>query len=45
LTLHDAEMKRIMSEPDMRERISAIIPIPNDTPSIDEMRSYIQSTA
>jgi len=43
LTLHDAEMKRIMSERDMRERISAIIPIPNDTPSIDEMRSYIQS--
>ena len=43
MTLHDAEMKRIMSEPDMRERISAIIPIPNDTPSIDEMRSYVQS--
>ena len=36
-------MKRIMSEPDMRERISAITPIPNDTPSIDEMRSYIAS--
>ena len=43
MTLHDAEMKRIMSEPDMRERISAIILIPNDTPSIDEMRSYVQS--
>jgi tripartite-type tricarboxylate transporter receptor subunit TctC len=38
-----AEMKRIMSEPDMREKIAAIGLIPNDTPSIDEMRSYIQS--
>jgi tripartite-type tricarboxylate transporter receptor subunit TctC len=38
-----AEMKRIMAEPEMRERISAIGLIPNDTPSIDEMRGYIQS--
>jgi tripartite-type tricarboxylate transporter receptor subunit TctC len=36
-------MKRIMAEPDMRDRISAIGLIPNETPSIDEMRRYIQS--
>jgi len=38
-----AEMKRIMSEPAMKEKISAIGLIPNDTPSIEEMRNYIQS--
>ena len=38
-----AEMKRIMAQPEMRERISAIGLIPNDSPSIDAMRSYIQS--
>ena len=38
-----AEMKRIMAEPEMRDRISAIGLIPNETPSIDEMRRYIQS--
>ena len=38
-----AEMKRIMAQPEMRGRISAIGLIPNDSPSIDEMRSYIQS--
>jgi tripartite-type tricarboxylate transporter receptor subunit TctC len=38
-----AEMKRIMLEPEMKDAISAIGLIPNDTPSIDEMRSYIQS--
>jgi len=32
-----------MSEPDLRERISAIMLILNDTPSIDEMRSCDQS--
>ena len=38
-----AEMKRIMAQPEMRERISAIGLIPNDSPSIDAMRSYIAS--
>jgi tripartite-type tricarboxylate transporter receptor subunit TctC len=38
-----AEMKRIMLEPEMKEAISTIGLIPNDTPSVEEMRSYIQS--
>jgi len=38
-----AEMKRIMAQPEMRGRISAIGLIPNDSPSIDAMRSYIAS--
>jgi tripartite-type tricarboxylate transporter receptor subunit TctC len=37
------EMKRIMAEPEMKEKISAIGLIPNDTPSVDDMRNYIQS--
>jgi tripartite-type tricarboxylate transporter receptor subunit TctC len=38
-----AEMKRIMAEPEFREKIASIGLIPNESPSIDEMRSYIQS--
>jgi tripartite-type tricarboxylate transporter receptor subunit TctC len=38
-----AEMKRIMADPEMRERVAAIGLIPNDTPSIEEMRAYIAS--
>ena len=38
-----AEMKRIMLDPVMREKISALGLIPNDTPTVEEMRSYIQS--
>ena len=40
--LHE-EMKRIMADPEMKEKISAIGLIPNETPSIEEMRAYIQS--
>jgi tripartite-type tricarboxylate transporter receptor subunit TctC len=36
-----AEMKRIMAAPDMREKIAAVGLIPNDSPSIEEMRGYI----
>jgi tripartite-type tricarboxylate transporter receptor subunit TctC len=36
-------MKRIMAEPDMQERVAAIGLIPNDTPSVDGMRTYIQA--
>ena len=38
-----AEMKRIMAAPDMREKIAAVGLIPNDSPSIEEMRGYIAS--
>jgi tripartite-type tricarboxylate transporter receptor subunit TctC len=38
-----AEMKRIMAEPAMRERVASIGLIPNETPSVDEMRAYIRS--
>jgi tripartite-type tricarboxylate transporter receptor subunit TctC len=38
-----AEMKRIMLDPGMREKISALGLIPNDAPTIEEMRRYIQS--
>jgi tripartite-type tricarboxylate transporter receptor subunit TctC len=41
-TLHE-EMKRIMAEPEMRAKVAAIGLIPYDTPSIEEMRAYIQS--
>ena len=37
------EMKRIMAAPDMREKIAAVGLIPNDSPSIEEMRGYIAS--
>jgi len=38
-----AEMKRIMAEPAMRERVASIGLIPNETPSVEEMRAYIKS--
>ena len=38
-----AEMKRIMAAPDMREKIAAVGLIPNNSPSIEEMRGYIAS--
>jgi tripartite-type tricarboxylate transporter receptor subunit TctC len=38
-----AEMKRIMAEPEMRERVATIGLIPNESPSVEEMRAYIQS--
>ena len=38
-----AEMMRIMAEPEMREKISAIGLIPNDAMSVDEMQSYMQA--
>ncbi len=37
------EMKRAMMDPETRERIAALGLIPNDTPTIDDMRAYIQS--
>jgi tripartite-type tricarboxylate transporter receptor subunit TctC len=38
-----AEMKRIMQAPEMREKIAALGLLPNDSPSIEDMRRYIQS--
>jgi tripartite-type tricarboxylate transporter receptor subunit TctC len=38
-----AEMKRIMEAPAMREKIAALGLIPSDSPSVEDMRSYIQS--
>jgi hypothetical protein len=38
-----AEMKRIMRNPEMQAKIAALGVIPNDSPSIEDMRSYIQS--
>jgi tripartite-type tricarboxylate transporter receptor subunit TctC len=38
-----AEMKKIMLDPAMREKIAALGLIPNDSGSIDDMRSYIDS--
>jgi tripartite-type tricarboxylate transporter receptor subunit TctC len=38
-----AEMKRIMQDPEMQAKIAALGLIPNDSPSIDDMRGYIQS--
>jgi tripartite-type tricarboxylate transporter receptor subunit TctC len=37
------EMKRIMQAPETRAKIAALGLIPNDSPSIEQMRSYIQS--
>jgi hypothetical protein len=36
-------MKRIMLAPEMREKIAGLGLLPNDTPSIEDMRNYIQS--
>ena len=38
-----AEMKRIMEAPEMRAKVAALGLIPNKSPSIEAMRSYIQS--
>jgi tripartite-type tricarboxylate transporter receptor subunit TctC len=38
-----AEMRRIMLEPETREKVAALGLIPNDTPTIDDMRAYIHS--
>jgi tripartite-type tricarboxylate transporter receptor subunit TctC len=38
-----AEMKRIMRDPDIREKIAALGYIPNESPSIEDMRRYIES--
>ena len=38
-----AEMKRIMADPEIRQKISDVGLIPNDSPSVDEMRTYIRS--
>jgi tripartite-type tricarboxylate transporter receptor subunit TctC len=38
-----AEMKRIMQDPEMQAKIAALGLIPYDSPSIEDMRSYIQS--
>ena len=38
-----AEMKRIMRDPDIKEKIAALGYIPNETPSIEDMRKYIES--
>lgn len=38
-----AEMKRIMLDPEMRDKMSTLGLIPNDTPTIEDMRTYIQS--
>ena len=38
-----AEMKRIMEAPEMRVKVAALGLIPNESPSIEAMRSYIQS--
>ena len=38
-----AEMKRIMQAPEMRAKIAALGLIPNDSPSIEDMRGYIRS--
>lgn len=38
-----AEMKRVMQAPEMQANIAALGLIPNDSPSIEDMRGYIQS--
>ena len=38
-----AEMKRIMQAPEMQAKIAALGLIPNASPSIEDMRSYIRS--
>jgi tripartite-type tricarboxylate transporter receptor subunit TctC len=38
-----AEMKKIMRDPDIREKISLLGYIPNETPSIEDMRRYVDS--
>jgi tripartite-type tricarboxylate transporter receptor subunit TctC len=38
-----AEMKKIMRDPETREKIAGLGLLPNETPSIDEMRAFIKS--
>jgi tripartite-type tricarboxylate transporter receptor subunit TctC len=38
-----AEMERIMRDPAMQEKIAALGLIPNDSPSVEGMRGYIQA--
>ena len=38
-----AEMKRIMQDTEMQAKIAALGLIPNDSPSIEDMRGYIQA--
>ena len=38
-----AEMKKIMAEPDMKEKVSNIGLIPFDTPTVDGMNDYMKS--
>jgi tripartite-type tricarboxylate transporter receptor subunit TctC len=38
-----AAMKRIMQDPQVHEKIAALGLIPNDSPSVEDMRRYIQS--
>jgi tripartite-type tricarboxylate transporter receptor subunit TctC len=38
-----AEMARIMRDPAMQEKIAALGLIPNDSPSVEGMRDYIQT--
>ena len=38
-----AEMKKIMAMPDIKEKIATIGLIPNETPSIEGMRSYVKA--
>jgi tripartite-type tricarboxylate transporter receptor subunit TctC len=38
-----AAMKRIMQDPEMQAKIAALGLIPNDSPSIEDMRSYIHA--
>jgi Tripartite tricarboxylate transporter family receptor len=38
-----AEMKRIMLDPAMREKIAGLGLLPNDTPTVEEMRGFIKS--
>jgi tripartite-type tricarboxylate transporter receptor subunit TctC len=40
--LHE-EMKRIMSAPEMKDKMANLGLIPHDTPSVDGIRSYIKS--
>ncbi|MDB5571732.1 MAG: hypothetical protein JWN93_2915 [Hyphomicrobiales bacterium] len=37
-----SEMKRIMADPEIRQKIAAMGLIPNDTPTVDELRVYLR---
>ena len=40
-----AEMERVIQDPDIRGKIAALGLIPNDTPTIEDMRKYIHANA